>query len=1045
MKRKLIILDRLKLSFLLSIFFTIFYTHNSTAQDKAVITGTVIDAADKLSIPGANIVEKGTTNGTATDPDGNFILKTNNPNATLVISFMGYTTKEVPLQGNKKITIELSSDVQMLKDVVVVGYGTVKKSDLTGTVSTISSKELTSRNTTGVLEAIQGSVPGVQISSNSGRLGDGYKLIIRGNNSISGGSPLYVVDGAFVDDISYLNPQDIERMDVLKDASSAAIYGSRGSNGVIIITTKSGSSSKNGFSINFETSFGSKEVTRLPKMMDGEKWFYYHQSAFLATVNGGNYATTTPAQIASAVGGPNNSVFLQRVQDNNTFDWYDAVLQSGMQQNNYLNITGRSEGGLAYNLGLGIQSETGTLKRESLDKYTLKAGFTHKVNEKFSTGVNLSIAKTDEQLGSDVAMRDAFRLNPFLSPYAIDASGNEIIGQLAPVPGKLFFPNGSAALDKTSTYNPLLEIENTSDEIKKWRLLGNIYFQYAPLEWLTFKTSYSGNYFMAKRGRAWGAKSNVGIANQNLPSSSLLNNDGYNQTWDNQVNIKKEYDKHSFNFLALQSINSNIFESSNLSSRLQPFDTEYYNNGSGPQNTYNLGSGYTKKTLSSYALRLNYAFNNKYLLTVSNRWDGSSVLSEGNKWESFPSAALAWKMNEESFLKDSKVISNLKTRVSYGFTGNDNVNAYRTMSGLDQQTYYDFNNIVANGWLPSSLANKNLTWEKTREFNIGVDFGFLDNRITGSIDAYDRLSDGLIYAQKLPLETGWGTTFSNVGSVSNKGIEVVLTTKIIQNDNISWDATFGFSKNTNKLESIYNQSEVSDIGNNLHIGHSLNSYYNYVFDGIWQESERAEALTYGQTPGQAKVKDLNGDGKIDAANDRKIIGDSDPDWVGNFNTSLKVKNFDFSVSAFTNQGVLAYSQFHENFTDMQDRGRQRLDVPNWYIPENGAGIPAQHSNTYPMPRNEGAYWNTPGNNQNQRMGYYRDASFIKVKNISLGYTLDADLLSKLKIKNCRIYANVLNPFVITDYDGYDPEWATAPFSTGRVSSITYQMGLSFNF
>ncbi len=1045
MKRKLKILNRLRLALVLFTFFNLIFINSAIAQEKIKITGIVSDATNKETIPGANIVEKGSTNNASTDVSGKFTITVNDPNAILMVSFLGYTTKEVSLNGKKNLAIELNSETQALKDIVVVGYGTIKKSDATGTVSTISSKDVTSRNTTGVLEAIQGSVPGVQISSNSGRLGDGYKLTIRGNNSISGGNPLYVVDGAFVDDISYLNPQDIDRMDILKDASSSAIYGSRGSNGVVIITTKSGSTSKKSFNVNLETSFGTKEVARLPEMMDGQKWFYYHQSAFLATVNGGNYATTTPAQIATAVGGPNNQVFLKRVANNQTFDWYDAVLKSGIQQNNYLNISGRSEGGIAYNLGVGIQKETGNLENESIDKYTLKAGFNHKINEKFTTGVNLTIAKTNEQLGSDVAMRDAFRLNPFLSPYAIDANGNEIIGQLTDVPGKLFFPNGAAAIDKTSTYNPLLEIQNSTDEIKKWRLLGNLFFEYSPTKWMSFKTSYSGNYFNAKRGRAWGIKTNVGVANQNLPSSSLLNNDGYNQTWDNQINIKKVLNKHSFNFLALQSINTNVFESSNISSRLQPFDTQYYNNGFAPQSTYNLGTGYSKKTLSSFALRLNYAFNNKYLLTVSNRWDGSSVLSPGNKWDYFPSAALAWKLNEESFLENSKIISNLKARVSYGFTGNDNVNAYTTMFTLNQQTYYDFNNTIANGGISASLPNKDLTWEKTREINTGLDFGFFNNRVTGSIDVYDRLSEKLIFQQKLPLETGWGVTYSNVGSVSNKGVEVLLTTKIIQKENISWDATVSFTKNKNKLESIYNQSEVSDIGNNLHIGHSLNSYYNYVFDGIWQESERALALTYGQTPGQAKVKDLNNDGKIDAKNDRTIIGDSDPDWVGTFNTSLRIKNFDLSISAFTNQGVLAYSQFHENFTDMQDRGRQRLDIADWYIPVNGAGIQPQNSNSYPMPRNEGAYWNTAGNDQGQKMGYYRDASFIKVKNISLGYNLDANLLSKLKIKNCRIYANVLNPFVITEYEGYDPEWATAPFTTGRVSSITYQLGFSFNF
>ena len=547
MKIKLVIFDKLKTYLSLSILL-LFYTQNSLAQEKNTITGTVIDAIDKLPIPGANVVEKGTSNGVSTDVTGKFNIKANKTNGILQVSFMGYTTKEYKLSGENNVVIEISSDVQKLKDVVVVGYGTVKKNDLTGTVNTISSKDLTSRNTTNVLEAIQGNVPGVQISSNSGRLGDGFKMLIRGKNSIvSDGNPLFVVDGTFMDDISFLNPQDIERIDILKDASSAAIYGSRGSNGVIIITTKSGSSSKKSFNINLETSLGIKEVARLPELMDGEKWYYYHQSAFLATVNGGNYATTTPTQIATAVGGPNNPVFLQRVANNDTFDWYDAILKSGIQQNNYLNITGRTEGGISYNLGLGIQNETGNIDKESLHKYTLKTGLTHKVSEKFTTGANLTITKTEEELGSDVAMRDAFRLNPFLSPYAIDASGNEIVGQLTNVPGKLFYPNGNAAIDKTSTYNPLLEIQNTKDEINKWRLIGNIFFQYTPKDWISFKTAYSGNYFMSKRGRAWGAKTNVGVANQNLPSSSLLNNDGYNQTWDNQINIKKNFKKHNFN------------------------------------------------------------------------------------------------------------------------------------------------------------------------------------------------------------------------------------------------------------------------------------------------------------------------------------------------------------------------------------------------------------------------------------------------------------------------------------------------------------------
>lgn len=1027
-----------------SLTFMLLFSFNPLqAQEGAIVSGTIIDSESLMPLPSVNIVEQGTSNGVATDFDGNYSITLKTENAVLEISYIGYTAQIIAVDGNSSINIEMSPDAESLSEVVIVGYGSVKKKDLTGAVNTISASDITERNVTSPLEAIQGNVPGVQISSSTGRIGDGFDITIRGANSLlSNTGPLYVVDGVPTDDISFLNPQDISRMDILKDASSAAIYGSRGASGVVIITTKSGSTAKSGMNISYDTSYGTKEVARLPKMMDGEKWWYYHESAYLATTNGGNNDTTTPDMLQASVIGTANSVLAQRVANNNTFDWYDAILQSGEQTNNYLNISGRAENGLGYNLGLGVQSETGNIPNESIDKYTLKAGLNHQINEKFATGVNITIARTDEELGSDVAMREAFRLNPFLSPWEVDDSGNEIVGQYFAQPGKLTTPSdpNSFVINKTSTYNPLLEIANSSDQIKKWRTLANVYFEYKPIDWLTLKTTYSGNYNNSRRGKYWGVLTNTGNSNQNLASSEIINSQNFNYTWDNQFNINYTLkEDHAFKLLGLQSIYANETESSFLSSLRQPFETGFHNVGSGDSGTYNLGSNYIKKTLNSYAVRLNYAFKDRYLLTVSNRWDGSSVLSEGNKWESFPSISAAWKMNEESFLSDSNTISNLKLRASLGYTGNDSVDAYSTLNGLNQQTYYDFDGENANGWLAATLANSELTWEKTRELNFGLDFGLLNNRITGSVDVYDRLSDDLIYQQTLPYESGWESTFANVGSVSNKGFEVLLRTKNVKTENISWETTFTFTKNTNKLESIYGQSEVSDIGNNLHLGESLNSYYNYVFDGVWQPGEEAEAASYGQTPGQAKVKDLNSDGKIDPNDDRKIIGNSDPDWSGAITSNLKVGNFDFSVSAFTNQGVLVFSEFHQNFTDVRDRGRQKLDIADWYIPENAAGVPAQYSNSYPQPRNGGTYWRNDG------VGYYRDASFIKVKNITLGYTLDDNITDKLKMKRCRVYANVLNPFVITDYDGYDPEWAAAGYNIARVSSITYQLGLSLNF
>ena len=425
------------------------------------------------------------------------------------------------------------------------------------------------------------------------------------------------------------------------------------------------------------------------------------------------------------------------------------------------------------------------------------------------------------------------------------------------------------------------------------------------------------------------------------------------------------------------------------------------------------------------------------MLTLTNRWDGSSVLSADRNWDTFPSAAIGWRISEEEFLQNQNTLSNLKLRVSYGYTGNNNISPYSSVNLLDSQQYYDFDGSTANGWLASRLANSVLGWEKTREFNVGVDFGFFKRRIEGSVDIYDRLSEDILFRQDLPLETGWEFTNANVGSVSNKGVEVSLTTRNIQTSDVTWSTTFTFTKNVNALESIYGQSTNDDIGNGLFIGESLEALYNYDFIGIWQADEAAEAASYGMEVGQEKLRDVNNDGRY-TAEDRVILGSTNPDWSGSIFTSLKVKNFDLSASVIASQGVLVYSNFHSNFANTRDRGRQKLDI-NWYIPENDAGLAAQYSNSYPQPRNEGSFWRQDG------VGYYRDASFVKVKNIALGYTFSDNTLEKLKLKKLRVYANVLNPFVFTDYEGYDPEWASSSLNRGGPASVIYQIGFNLKF
>lgn len=1009
------------------------------AQNGSLVSGTVKDEAGQ-PLPGVNVLEKGTSNGGTTDFDGNFSIKTVNQNTVLEISYVGFKTQEIQVSGSSVINVILKAELESLDEVVVIGYGSIKKQDLTGAVSSMDEDEITARSVNSPMASIQGIMPGVQVKSSTGRLGDGYDITIRGQNSLSSGSPLFVVDGAPTDGIDFLNPEDIARIDILKDASSTAIYGSRGSNGVVIVTTKNGATAKGGLTVSFDSYYGIKNTARMPEVMGGEKWWLYHQSAYLATTNLNDPMSITPEQLNGKVVGSANTLLEERANRNETFDWYDAVLEQGTMSNNYLSISGRAKNGLGYNIGMGIQKETGNIAKEKLDKYSFKTSVNHQINDKWSAGGTIVVTATEQEDGNDSAMRDAFRLNPFTTPWNVDENRENIVGDYYNQPGKLRDADGNYLINKTSTWNPLLQINGTTNETRRWNIIGNAFAQFKPYEWLSFKTNLSTAYDSRRIGYAEGPATQNGAGSSGI-SGEIDNIYNFNYTWDTQFNIDYTLNEdHRFALLGVVSLFSNTTEGSSLSSRNMPFDTGFYNLGSGEQSTFNLGSYYRKESLLSYTLRFNYSFKEKYLLTVTSRWDGSSLFPEGNKWDIFPSAAVAWRMTEEDFLQEADWLSNLKLRFSYGFTGNNNVNPYSSINTLDVQKYYNFGSTSANGWYAGSLSNANLGWEKTEELNFGIDFGFLRNRINGSLDIYDRTSDQLIMEQQLPVESGWESTFANVGSVSNKGFEFGLGAVAINNDAVKWDINLTYTKNTNSIESIYGQSETDDVGNNLFIGESINANYNYVFDGIWQADERDEAAIYNQLEGQAKVKDINDDGEINPNDDRVILGSSDPSWTGSLNTRVTYANFDLSLAMITAQGVHVYSQYHSNFTDMRDRGRQKANVADWYIPENGAGIPAQFSNTYPQPRNGGTYWRNGQNGKNERVGYYRDASFTKIQNIQLGYTFD-----NLKVDHFRVYFNVIDPFVFTDYDGYDPEWADANWNIARVGFVTYQLGLSLKF
>jgi TonB-dependent starch-binding outer membrane protein SusC len=1036
--------------YLTALCLTILTTLASSAQVHAqelVVTGKISAADDGTPMPGVTIMEKGTSNGTSSDANGEYKIKVGAVDPILVFTFIGYTTEEISVNGRTTVDIGLKPNITTLSEVVVVGYGTVKKTDLTGAVGLVDNEQITKRATVGALEAMQGQVAGVDISSSNGRAGSGFNIQIRGVQSLQGGQPLYVVDGVIVPDgIDFLNPQDIERIDVLKDASSTAIYGSRGAYGVVLVTTKGGASQKQSAVIAYDGYVGVRKVARMPEFMDGTTWWNWRQDSFISDA-------LVKGQAIPAEPGVNTTTGeLQRRLDEQDFtDWPSLVTQDGMQANHYLSLSGRSDK-MGYTFGIGYQNEEGNVIKDSYKRYNLKASIDHTLNERWSGGMSINLSLAQHDMGSPNVMVEGFRMSPLLSPYNTETS--DLILQ----PGKDAVDGQTPIvyhMDFTSSVNPLMEVKKAWVEKNTTYAIGNIFLEYSPTSWLSAKTTFAPRFTVSRQGQFAGTGSEGNVTG--LPQGRIDNAQAFSYVWDNQVNANKTFGDHSLGAMGLFSANSFVDESSFLrQTKMDANARNYYTTGSGGDPaSITAGGRWSKETIASFALRLNYSYRDKYLLTVSNRIDGSSILAEGHKWQTFPSAAVAWKMSEESFLNDVSFLDMLKLRASYGITGNNRVPRYSTIPTASSVMYYDFDNTTATGIAPDRIANNSLTWEKTSEYNLGLDFALLTSRITGSIDVYNKTSQDLLVDKLIPLENGYNSVVDNAAEVVNKGIEVALTTVNVSNEGgLTWTTTFSFAKNNNEVTEVYggtdriseNRSDGYASDDWIIKGESLGSYYNWVADGVWQAGDD-NALTYGQTEGQGRVVDFDESGTI-TESDKRVIGSTLPKWTGGFNTSLTFKNFDLSLAMISRQGVTAFSQFHQEFTNHEDRGRAKLDM-DWYMQENGV-TPARASNFYPQPKNAGNYW------RQYNVGYYRDASFVKVKNITLGYTIPTSVLDKISISSLRVYATVLNPVVITEYDGFDPEWATAGFGStnvgantfapgGGLSSTTYLMGVNLRF
>ncbi len=965
-------------------------------QQNKKVTGQVTDEQGEPII-GASVKIVGTTQGIVTDLDGNFTLDAPSK-VTLEISYIGFLSQKVAATPGSPVRVTLHSDEQALDEVVVVGYGSVKRSDVTGSVSSLDASSITSASQTNAIDAMQGRISGVNITRNAARPGGSYNIVIRGKSSINNSNePLWVIDGIPTSsDARDLNPADIEKIDVLKDASATAIYGSRGANGVVIVTTKRGKEGK--FSINYDGYYGARVASNLPNMMNGDEFVKFRTDLFQSqgkSTDRSNAEFFTPEE-------------WERIDNGIYTDWIDLVMRTGQQYSNTITASGGDAKG-TFSLGIGQLHEEGTVRDQDYNRYNLHLNVNRKFLKSWEMGGSLYFTYSKQNEGSYETIRSAYRLPQVAYPY--DADGNLTYH---------VFRNDA-------TTNPLLESTDDGEhrENKRYRVFGNVYLQYKPFKDLTLKTQFAPQMLYTRNGVL------VGTNAKNSSGNSAIVEVKYNQSlywsyvWDNQLTYDKRFDKHHLNASLVQSIQMEQWETSGQSAKNFPFNSYWYNIGSaGLSNQTASTTNFQKRTLASVLARVQYSYNDRYLLTVSGRYDGSSRLADGNKWSFFPSTALAWRMTEEDFMKPLTAISNLKLRLSYGVTGNDAVSIYGTQSGVSRLNYDYGGNVIA-AYYKSGLANKNLTWEKTHEINVGLDFGFFRNRINGSIDIYQRDAKDLIMKRNIPSTTGWTSIWDNIGWVRNRGVELALNTVNIQSKNFGWETNITFSKNNNKIVELYNGKQ-DDVANKWFIGEPLDVNYDYVYDGIWQSNEADEAAKYGQSPGQVKVKDLDSNGVINS-DDKRIIGQRSPKWIGSITNTFTYKNFDLSVYIYTQQGAQLQDAFMSAYMTYEGNYKQ-VSVDYW-TPENP-------STKYPQPGNKGKYFDSMR---------YVDVSFVRVGSITLGYNLPKSLLEKVNVKQARLYVTTNNPFTFTSYKGFDPEWATQNTWGTATGYTTYLVGAKVEF
>lgn len=966
----------------------------SVMQGKT-IKGQILDETGESMI-GVSVLVKGTTIGTVTDFDGNYTLEVPSGKNILEISYIGYKTKEITIGNNSLINIKMEPDTQALDEVVVIGYGTVKKRDLTGAVASMKNEDVTVAPTSNVMEALQGKIAGMDIVKSSGQVGEDVSILLRGSRSIYGSNePLFIIDG-IPGSYSQVNPSDIESVDVLKDASSTAIYGSAGANGVVIITTKRGKEGK--ATVNFDAYYGFSGSPNYKHGMVGDEWVNYQREAY--KYKNGDY----PSDMSALFG---NQDYTDAYNAGKWIDWIDEASGNTATTQKYsLSVSGGSEKTKIF-ASTSYNREEGLLSNDNLNKYSLRLNIDQEIFSWAKMGFTSNLTYQDRNQGVKNTFTKGLSSFPLGDAYDQNGKINHeyITGQYSPLGD---FIEDQYVNNTRSTY---LNVSG--------------YLELSPIKDFTFTSRINGTLSDSRQGQYWGNQCNANRPSYaGSPHAAITNKNAWNYTWENILSYNTTIAKdHNIGGSVITSWNKNQNDSSLAAASGQMVDRwSFWRLASGA--SQHVESDFAQTQKMSFAVRFNYSYKGKYLFTFSNRWDGVSQFSAGHKWDSFPAGAIAWRISDEPFMNVAKNwLNNLKLRVGYGITGNSGgVDAYGTTT---QAYVYTGNGLTLNGQNSSftqytgTYGSKDLGWEKSYNWNVGLDYGILNNRVDGSIEWFKTTTKGLLFKRTLPITsglTGWGSPLSiwqNIAETSNQGVEVTINSHNIKTKDFSWNTTLSVTWSKEKIEKLPDGDLISE---NLFVGHSIKSIYGYKYTGIWGTNTPQDILdAYGVKPGFIQIETLekDGDGGVHkySTNDRQVLGHTNPDWIVGLNNTFTYKNFDLSVFAMArydqtiNSDLLGYYTAEQSVTTNQLAGAD-------YWTEN----------------NQGAYYPAPGTGSEQSTVIsalrVRDGSFIKVKNITLGYTFPVNISRKALMEKCRIYATAYNPFIYVkdkQLKGTDPE------------------------